>query len=293
MAENPDAAGTKCRIFKDVISKHQARAATAGQTTPLYRIRRLLLDDKLEAIQQLDEFLNDIPGLNTEVPPPALIRIKEALVELDADDAGDKREITLLQWLTDDSLGNQHVRIVQDFAELCINSGHVFRGMTSVLKALLSSNIIRIHTFYNGQDDSIISLIIETREGGISYPISQAAKNEKYSRMHLKEVASCSDEEWQMVVDETSSDWRSALAEMLRIVSLTYLLYYFISLRFCSKHTVLTWGQQIVGFAKCGCVALFVPTVFFHFPSMWLGSKYHFILSQAGAFRFAVSWPLT
>jgi hypothetical protein len=95
--------------------------------------------------------------------------------------------------------------------------------MTSVLKALLSSNIIRIHTFYNGQDDSIISLIIETREGGISCPISQAAKNEKYSRMHLKEVASSSDEEWQMVVDETSSDWRSALAEMLCIVSLTCL----------------------------------------------------------------------
>ncbi|KAJ6577986.1 kinase-like domain-containing protein [Mycena capillaripes] len=221
MPQNPDAAGTNCRIFTDVITKLQARAAAiAGQTTSLYRARRLLrdLDVHLEAIQQLDQFLNDIPGLNTEVPPPPLIRIKEALAELDTDDAGNMREITLLQSLSEDwALRNQGVGIVQDFAELCVNCGHVFRRMTSVLEALLSSSIIRIRTFYKGQDDSIISLIIETQEGGISCPISQAAKDEKYSRMHLRKMASCSDWEWQMIVDETSSEWRSALAEMLRI----------------------------------------------------------------------------
>jgi hypothetical protein len=213
------------RIFKDVITKLQA---TVGQTTPLYRMDPLLpdLDVRLEAIQKLDEFLNDIPGLNTEVPPPPLFRIKEALGELDTDDEKN-REISFLQWLSgDDSSFNRHVRIVQDFAELCINSGRVFRRMTSVLRALLSSNIVGIHTFCMCQDDSIISLIIETREGGISCPISQAAKDEKYLSLHLKEVASCSDEEWESVVEKTSSQYRSVLAEMLHIVSFTYFPHY-------------------------------------------------------------------
>ncbi|KAF7368120.1 Kinase-like protein [Mycena sanguinolenta] len=211
MAQNLDAARTNCPIFKDIIPRIHARAAIAGQTT------RLLLDlrVRLEVIQKLDEFLNDIPGINTEVARLPLMRLKEALVELDAGGAGNRNQV---QWLSDDwALHTPHVHIVQDLAELSVNFGHVFRRMASVLKTFLPSNNIKIHTFYNDQDDSIISLIIETRKGGVSWPISPAAKNEKYSRMHLKDVASCSDTMWEMVVEETSSDWRSALAEMLHI----------------------------------------------------------------------------
>jgi hypothetical protein len=198
----------------------------------------------LELIQQLDEFLSSIPGLNTEDPSPLLPRIKEALVELYTDDAGNKRTATPLEGLSDDwGLRNRHVGVVQDLAELCVNSGQIFRRMTSVLEALLSPNVIGIHTFYKFQDDTISSVIIETRDGGISCPISQPAKGEKYSRMHLKEVASCSDEEWQLVVDETSSDWRSVLAEMLRIVGLTS-LHHFISLRFCAASMPCRYRAQ-------------------------------------------------
>jgi hypothetical protein len=210
--------------------KLQARAAVAGQTP---RAHRLLLDlaVRLEAIQQLDELLNNVPGLDTEVLRPSVTRIEGALVELDTDDVGNRSEITQRQWLSDDwALRNRHVRFVLDLAELCINSGHVFRQMTSMLEALLFPNIIRIHTFYKSQEDSIISLIIETKEGGFSCPISQAAKDETYSRMRLREVASFSDWEWQIVMERTSSDWKSALAEMLCIVRLTYLPH-FISLR--------------------------------------------------------------
>jgi hypothetical protein len=233
MAQSADAANNKCRIFNDLIPKLQARAVILGQRPPLYRAHRLLLDlaARLEAIQQLDEFLNNVPGLYTEVLRPSLTRIEGALVELDTDDVGNRSEITQRQWLSDDwALRNRHVRFILDLAELCINSGHVFRQMTSMLEALLFPNIIRIHTFYKSQDDSIISLIIETKEGGGSCPISKAAKDETYSRMCLREVASFSDWEWEIVVERTSSDWRSALAEMLCIVSLTYLPH-FISLR--------------------------------------------------------------
>ncbi|KAF8179317.1 G-protein alpha subunit-domain-containing protein [Mycena galopus ATCC 62051] len=157
MRQNPDAAGTKYRIFKDVIMKLQARAEITGEIASLHmaRLPRPDLGVPLEAIQQLDKFLTCIPHLNTEVLPPPLLRIKNALVELHTDDTGNMRGTTPLQWLSDDWAYSQHVRVVQDFAELCINCG--------------------------------------------------------------QEVASYSDEEWQLIADKTSSDWRSVLAEMLRI----------------------------------------------------------------------------
>ncbi|KAF7341251.1 Argonaute-like protein [Mycena venus] len=158
MAQNPDAAGIKCRIFKDVIMKLRARVAIAREMASLHMARRLRPDlgFQFEAIQHLDKFLSGIPRLNTEVPPPPLLRIKEALVQLYTDDAENMSPgTTPPQWLSDDWALSRHVRVVQDFAELCINSA--------------------------------------------------------------QEVASCSDEEWQLVVDKTSLDWRSVFAEMLRI----------------------------------------------------------------------------
>jgi hypothetical protein len=163
MAQNPDAAGTKRRIFKDVITKLQARAAIAREMASLHLTHCPCPDPgvPLEAVQQLDEFLGHIPRQNAELPPPPLLRIKEALVELDTDDTGNMRGATPLQWLSDDWACSRHVRVVREFAELCINCG--------------------------------------------------------------LEVASYSDEEWQSVVDKTSSDWRTVLAEVLRIVGLTSL----------------------------------------------------------------------
>ncbi|KAJ7195254.1 G-protein alpha subunit-domain-containing protein [Mycena pura] len=157
MPQNPDAAGTKYRIFKDVIMKLQARAEITGEIASFHmtRLPHPDLGVPLKAIQQLDKFLTGIPHLDTEVLAPPLLKIKNALVELHTDDAGNMRGTTPREWLSDDWASSQHVRVVQDFAELCINCG--------------------------------------------------------------QEVASYSDEEWQLVADKTSSDWRSVLAEMLRI----------------------------------------------------------------------------
>ncbi|KAF8187282.1 hypothetical protein K438DRAFT_2151331 [Mycena galopus ATCC 62051] len=187
MAQNPDAAGIKCRIFKDVIAKLQARAAIAEERASLHMARcpcpvRGL---PLETILQLDEFFSGIPRLlycfdqvfghwsqgpsnrtlvtghngrtlrrnatvDTKVPP--LRGILKTVGKLYTDDAGSTRGTTPLQWLSNDWA---HIQLVQDLAVLRINSA--------------------------------------------------------------QDMASYSDEEWQLVVDKTSSEWRSALAEMLHI----------------------------------------------------------------------------
>ncbi|KAF8187284.1 kinase-like domain-containing protein [Mycena galopus ATCC 62051] len=171
MAQNPDAAGIECRIFKDVIAKLQALAAIAEEMASLhmarcphqekllghYRYSRFFADAcpvrglPLEAILQLDKFFSGIPRLDTEVPPP-LRGILKAVGELYTDDAGSTKGTTPLQWLSDDWA---HIRLIQDLAVLRIKSA--------------------------------------------------------------QDVASYSHEDWQLVVDKTSSEWRSVLAEMLHI----------------------------------------------------------------------------
>jgi hypothetical protein len=156
------------------MTKLQARAAIAREMASMRMVRcpDPDLGVGLEPIQHLDKFLSGILRLNTEVPPPPLLRLKKALVELYTDDAGNMTGTISLQWLSDDwALCSRPVCVVQDFAELCINTG--------------------------------------------------------------QEVASYSDEEWQLVVDKTSSDWRSVLAEMLRIVGFTS--YYIPSSFYLSK----------------------------------------------------------